>query len=61
MKELMGGLWLGALVTGALGLWGGTLILALLGTAVGLGCWADLAQQEKQAASWRKNYPSYKY
>lgn len=61
MKELMGGLWIGALVAGALGLWIGTLILGLLGIAAGLGCWIDQIQEEEQAASWRRDYPSYKY
>lgn len=61
MKELMGGLWIGALVTGALGLWTGALALGLLGAIAGLGSWLDQTKKEKQAASWRKSYPSYRY
>lgn len=61
MKELMGGLWLGALVTGALGLWIGTVILGSLGLLAGAAASYTLRLEEKQAASWRKNYPSYKY
>ena len=61
MKEIMGGCWLT-----------GLLAWALLGTIPGIiliaiGCiaasWqlAKEKQAEIKAASWRKNYPSYKY
>lgn len=61
MKEIMGGLWIGALVTGALGLWGGALLLAWAGAVAGLVSWLKQLSAEKQAQSWRKSYPSYKY
>lgn len=61
MKELIGGLWL----TGLLG-W--ALLDASIGLIfIGIGCIAAswLLIKEKQAAnkaaSWRKNYPSYRY
>ena len=61
MKEVAGGLWLGSFVAGALlGLVPG-LIMFMLGVVVA-GC--ELGRElraEKRAASWRKNYPSYKY
>ena len=61
MKELMGGLWLGALVAGAMGFGLGAAILGVLGALAGLASWYGELLEEKQAASWRKNYPSYKY
>lgn len=61
MKELMGGLWLGALIAGALGLWWGALGLGILGAVAGAASWYDEQLKEQRAASWRKNYPSYKY
>lgn len=61
MKEIAGGLWLGALCAGAfLGLIP-ALILFGLGAIIA-GCELGRERQaEKRAASWRKNYPSYKY
>ena len=61
MKEVAGGLWLGALGAGALLGFVPGLIMFVLGAIIA-GC--ELVrelQAEKQAASWRKNYPSYKY
>lgn len=58
---IVGGLWFGSLVTGALLGILPAAILFLLGAAV---CCIQLVQErqaEKRAASWRKNYPSYKY
>lgn len=61
MKELMGGLWLGALIAGAWGLWAGAIVLGALGALAGAGSWYGELLKERQAESWRKNYPSYKY
>jgi len=61
MKELMGGAWIAALVAGALGLWWGALGLGILGAVAGAASWYDEQLKERQAASWRKSYPSYKY
>ena len=61
MKEVAGGLWLGALAAGALmGLIPG-LVLFALGSVCAL---CELRQEwkaEEQTKNWRKNYPSYKY
>ena len=61
MKELMGGAWIGALIAGAIGLIAGAVALGALGALFGLASWYDEKLKERQAASWRKNYPSYKY
>lgn len=61
MKELMGGLWLGALAAGALGLIWGAIVLGVLGTLAGAAGWYDEQLKAERAESWRKNYPSYKY
>ena len=61
MKEVAGGLWLGALGAGAfLGIIP-ALVLFIAGSAFALGELGRERRAEKQAASWRKNYPSYKY
>ena len=61
MKEVTGGLWLGALGAGAfLGLVPG-LVLFGLGSLCALYELSRAWQAKKQAANWRKNYPSYKY
>ena len=61
MKEVTGGLWLGALGASAfLGLVPG-LVLFGLGSLCALCELSRTRHAEKQAASWRKNYPSYKY
>lgn len=61
MKELLGGAWLGALVAGAIGLYWGALALGILGVAAGAAGLYRERLEEQRAASWRKNYPSYKY
>ena len=61
MKEIMGGLWLGVLVAGALGLWVGAGVLGGLGAVAGLATLYDSYIKEAQAESWRRNYPTYKY
>lgn len=61
MKGIAGGLWLGALGAGAfLGLVPALILFGLGAVVVGCELGREL-QAEKQAASWRKNYPSYKY
>lgn len=61
MKEIMGGCWFAGLLAWALmGLIPG-LILFGIGAIAGAGEAVKERQAEKQAASWRKNYPSYKY
>lgn len=61
MKEIAGGLWMGALCTGAL--FG--LIPGLVLFGIGSLCAACELHHEwksqKQAENWQKNYPSYKY
>lgn len=61
MKELAGGLWLAGLIAWALfGLIPG-IILICIGWIAGAGSWIYTLEKEKQAASWRSQYPSYKY
>ena len=58
---VIGGLIFGGLLGGALmGIEAG---LVLCGLGIIAGCIAVIQERltEKQAASWRKNYPSYKY
>lgn len=58
---IIGGLLFGGLVTGALlGVWAGAFLLGLGAVA---SCIAAAQEHlaEKQAASWRRSYPSYKY
>jgi len=61
MKELAGGCWFAGLLVGAMGLYWCAIALGLIGALAGAASWYDEQLQEKQAASWRKNYPSYKY
>lgn len=59
---VMGGLGLGGLLSWAiLGFGPGSIVLLVLGAVVGTCELASEKQAEKQAESWRKNYPSYKY
>lgn len=61
MKEVAGGLWLGALGAGAfLGIIPG-LVLFGLGSLIALCKLSQERQAEKQAENWRKTYPTYKY
>jgi len=58
---IIGGLLFGGLVAGALlGVWAGAILLGL-GAVVSCIAAAQEHQAEKRAASWRRNYPSYKY
>lgn len=61
MKELMGGCWVAGLIACALGLYFYAIILGILGLLAGAASWYDELLQEKQAASWRRNYPRYRY
>ena len=61
MKELMGGCWLAGLLAGAMGLYWGAIALGIIGALAGAASWYDELLKEKQAASWRRSYPSYKY
>lgn len=61
MKEIMGGCWFAGLLAWALlGLVPG---LVLLGLGAIAGSWELIkeAEAEKAEASWRKNYPPYRY
>lgn len=59
---MMGGLCLGGLLSWAiLGFGPGSIVLLALGAVAGACELAGEKQAEKQAESWRKNYPSYKY
>lgn len=58
---IIGGLLFGGLVAGALlGVFAGAILLGL-GAAASCIAAAQEHQVEKRAASWRSNYPSYKY
>lgn len=61
MKEISGGAMVAGLFAGALGCWYGVAILAVISCLAMLAsCKAEQLEKER-AASWRKNYPSYKY
>lgn len=61
MKAIAGGAWLAGLAAIALGSLVGTIVLMLIGALAAAAAWYDEVLQERQAASWRANYPSYKY
>lgn len=61
MKELGGGAGLAGLLAGVLGQWWAVGILGVISSLALLASWKAEQIQEEQAASWRKNYPSYKY
>ena len=61
MKEIGGGAGLAGLFAGALGQWWAVGILGIISVLAMLASWKAEQLQEQQAASWRKNYPSYKY
>lgn len=61
MKEVMGGCWLAGLLAWALIGPVPGLILLGVGTVAGAGEAVKEYQAAKAAASWRKNYPNYKY
>lgn len=61
MKELMGGAWLAALMGAAMGFYLGAAILGIIGALAGAASWEAERLEEKQADSWRKNYPVYRY
>lgn len=58
---IIGGLLLGGLLGWAILGVGAGLILCGLGAAAGCIAGIQEHQAERQAASWRRNYPSYKY
>ena len=58
---IIGGLMFGGLVSGALLGVGPGLALCGLGAVAGIIVAAQEHKAEKQAESWRRNYPSYKY
>lgn len=61
MKELGGGAGLAGLFAGALGQWWAVGIFCAISSLAFLASWKAEQIKEKQAASWRRNYPSYKY
>ena len=61
MKEIGGGAMVAGLFAGALGCWYAVGILAIISCLAMLASWKAGQLEEEQAASWRKNYPSYKY
>ena len=61
MKEIGGGAALAGLFAGAMGSWWGLGIMMIISTLAFLASWKAEELKEKQAASWRTNYPSYKY
>lgn len=61
MKELMGGCWLAGLLAAAMGLYVGCAVLGIIGALAGAASWYEEQLHERQATSWRKKYPSYKY
>lgn len=61
MKELMGGFWFAGLLAWALlGFMPGT-ILIVIGLIIFAGQLVKELKQANAAASWRKNYPAYRY
>ena len=61
MKEIGGGAMLAGLFAGAMGQWFAVGIMAAISCLALLASWKTEELKEKQAASWRTNYPSYKY
>jgi hypothetical protein len=61
MMATAGGLWIAALVGGSLIGWPAGLILFCIGCIPASCKLLQERQAAKAAASWRKNYPSYKY
>ena len=61
MKEIAGGCWVAGLLSAALGLYIASAILIVIGILEAGSCWYQEQLNKKQAVSWCKNYPSYKY
>lgn len=61
MKEVGGGAAVAGLFAGTVGCWWGLGIMIIISILAFLASWKAEELEEKQAASWRKNYPSYKY
>jgi hypothetical protein len=61
MKELAGGMLLAGLFAAALGLYLCAGVLGIAGVLAGAASCYDEILKEKQAESWRAEYPSYKY
>lgn len=61
MKEIMGGAWFAGLVACMFGLYLYAIAMAVVGVLAGAASWYDELLQEKQATSWRRKYPRYRY
>ena len=61
MKEIAGGAWIAGLFAGAIGCWWGLGALVALGCIAAAGSWYSEQLAKKQAASWRAQYPRYRY
>lgn len=61
MKELAGGTWLAGLIAAAMGFYFGAAIFGIIGALATGASWQAERTKEKQAESWRKNYPTYGY
>ena len=61
MKIMMGALWLAALGAQAVGQLGIAILLGILGGLAAAAAAYDEVLEERKAASWRAEYPTYKY
>ena len=61
MKGIAGGAWFAGLFAIALGSVVGTIVLGVIGALAAAAAWYDEQLQERRAASWRAEYPTYKY
>lgn len=61
MKELMGGMWFAGLLAAGVGLYGAAVVLGIIGTLAGAASCYDELLKERRAASWRAQYPQYRY
>ena len=62
MKGIVGGLWFAGLLAWAFtGILVPGLVFIGLGAVAGSWSWIKKLEKERQAASWRSQYPSYKY
>ena len=61
MKEVMGGCWFSGLIAWALLGIVPAIILFAIGAGAGIAALYQEEKQEQAEASWRKQYPSYKY
>lgn len=61
MKGILGGALVAGLVAAGLEFWIGVAIMLIIAILAGAASWKAEEIKEKQAASWRNEYPTYKY